>query len=372
MIIKIQNNYFLNCMKTIQLKSLRFQPKSKIKAWEWKLSGLYKFFTSSSIQKKYVDEYNFIWPALIFWTWWSASVHFCDDKFSTSTDCFILKSENEEIDLKYIYYYLSWNINILEQGFKWAWLKHISKEYLWELQIPLPPLLTQKQIIQKLDKLTELISLRKESIKKQEDLTKSIFIEMFWDPMINEKGWEVKKLWFLTNLKQWLQISKPERYITPWEWKFKLLKIWAFQSEENIEYILNPLPTQICDSSDLIMSRTWEYAWKVLTWEIWVYHNNTFLIKVNNFQELNNLYLFHFLSFEHIFNILNKKAKKSGQPDLNHWIFKDLEIPLPPISLQNKFAEIVQKNEENIKKQKESLEKLKELYNWVMQESFRF
>jgi type I restriction enzyme S subunit len=50
---------------------------------------------------------------------------------------------------------------------------------LQKIQIPLPSLPTQKQIIQKLDKLSELISLRKESIKKQEDLTKSIFIEMF-------------------------------------------------------------------------------------------------------------------------------------------------------------------------------------------------
>jgi restriction endonuclease S subunit len=46
-------------------------------------------------------------------------------------------------------------------------------------------------------------------------------------------------------------------------------------------------------------------------------------------------------------------------------------IFLPPISLQNKFASIVEKNEENIRKQKESLNKLEELYNGVMQESFR-
>jgi type I restriction enzyme S subunit len=50
---------------------------------------------------------------------------------------------------------------------------------------------------------------------------------------------------------------------------------------------------------------------------------------------------------------------------------KNLQIPLPPISLQNKFASIVEKNEEIIGKQKESLKKLEELYSGIMQESFR-
>ena len=134
-------------MQKIKLWQLQFQPKSKIKAWEQKKSGLYKFFTSSSIQKSYIDEYSHIWPALIFWTWWSASVHFCDEIFSTSTDCFVLKANDENINLKYVSYYLKGNINILENWFKWAGLKHISKEYLSNIDIPLPSLEQQKQIV---------------------------------------------------------------------------------------------------------------------------------------------------------------------------------------------------------------------------------
>ena len=58
--------------------------------------------------------------------------------------------------------------------------------------------------------------------------------------------------------------------------------------------------------------------------------------------------------------------------ELKIFILKDLKILLPNIKIQNKFAEIVQKNEENIKKQKESLVKLEELYGASMQESFSF
>lgn len=338
-------------MQTIRLKSLQFQPKSKKKAWEWKSSGLYKFFSSSNIQKKFIDEADFVWPALIFWTWWSASVHFCDENFSTSTDCFIVKTDNKEIDLKYIYYYLSWNISILEQGFKWAWLKHISKEYLWELQIPLPPLSHQKQIIQKLDTLTNLINLRKLSIEKTEKLTKSIFIEMFWDPMINEKGWEVKQFIDVLKLSRWFDLPKQDR------------KDWIYP---------------ICASNWIIdynnsykVKWPWLVTWR--SWSIWF----AYLIKTDYWplntslysQEYNwNLiYLVYFINFYD----LNRFVHWAWVPTLNRNLFHDKLISFPPISLQNKFASIVEKNEENIRKQKESLKKLEELYSGIMQESFR-
>ena len=65
------------------------QPKSKIKAGEGKNTGKYKFFTSSNSQNKFVDEYQYDEPALIFGTGGSASIHFCDEKFATSTDCLV-------------------------------------------------------------------------------------------------------------------------------------------------------------------------------------------------------------------------------------------------------------------------------------------
>ena len=89
--------------------------------------------------------------------------------------------------MEYLYYYLRTNISILENGFKGAGLKHISKEYLSEIQIPLPSLEEQKSIITKLDKLIELIDLKTEAIRKTEELTKSVFLEMFGDPAVNEK-----------------------------------------------------------------------------------------------------------------------------------------------------------------------------------------
>ena len=60
--------------------------------------------------------------------------------------------------------------------------------------IPLPPKSTQLAIVSELDKINELIRLKKEQLKDFDNLAQSLFYEMFGDPVENEKGWEVKKL----------------------------------------------------------------------------------------------------------------------------------------------------------------------------------
>lgn len=60
--------------------------------------------------------------------------------------------------------------------------------------MPLPPKPTQLAIVAELDKINELIQLKKQQLKDYDQLAQSIFYEMFGDPVENEKGWEVKKL----------------------------------------------------------------------------------------------------------------------------------------------------------------------------------
>mgnify|MGYP002767295666 CR=1 FL=1 len=67
------------------------------------------------------------------------------------------------------------------------------KGYLRQ-NIPLPPKSTQLAIVSELDKINELIRLKKEQLKDFDNLAQSIFYEMFGDPVENEMGWEVKKL----------------------------------------------------------------------------------------------------------------------------------------------------------------------------------
>ena len=63
-----------------------------------------------------------------------------------------------------------------------------------KIRIPVPVLATQLSIVSELDKLNELIQIKKEQLKAYDALAQSIFYEMFGNPVENEKGWEVKKL----------------------------------------------------------------------------------------------------------------------------------------------------------------------------------
>ena len=165
----------------IELKKVLFpQPKSKIKAGDGKVEGEYKFFTSSPIQSKFIDEANYDKPALIFGTGGNASVHYCDEPFSTSTDCLVMYGRSQ-IELETIYNYLKSNIGILENGFKGAGLKHISKEFILAIEIELPSEEIQLEFLQKNRIIDGLIEAKQAQLHLSEELVKSRFIEMFGD-----------------------------------------------------------------------------------------------------------------------------------------------------------------------------------------------
>jgi len=172
-----------------------YENKSKIKAGDGLQTGKHPFYTSSNELSKYLDEYSFNKTSLIFGTGGNASIHYVDIPFSVSTDCLVAFAKDpSKAYPKFAYYYLYGNINLLEEGFKGAGLKHISKGYINEILIPLPPLATQKRIAEILDAADALRRKDQELLKKYDDLAQAIFIDMFGDPVKNDKGWDVKKM----------------------------------------------------------------------------------------------------------------------------------------------------------------------------------
>lgn len=73
-------------------------------------------------------------------------------------------------------------------------IKHLVKSSLMSIPIPVAPIENQQAIVAELDKINELIGLKKSQLSDLDSLAQSIFYEMFGDPVENEKGWEVKKL----------------------------------------------------------------------------------------------------------------------------------------------------------------------------------
>lgn len=100
----------------------------------------------------------------------------------------------EDVDGQYLYYCMlarSINLQALGNG---ATFKEVSKKTVEEFEIPLPPLDEQKRIGAILDKADVIRRKRQQAINLADDFLRSVFLDMFGDPVSNPKSWEVKKL----------------------------------------------------------------------------------------------------------------------------------------------------------------------------------
>jgi type I restriction enzyme, S subunit len=157
-------------------KYIIFEKKSSRRAGEGLSDGEYPFFTSSPIQSKRIDEADYGGEYLIFGTGGSASLHYYNGKFSTSADCFVIKSL--KMRLKYIYYHLLRNFEVLEKGFVGGALKHLSKRYLQNIDIGTPSLTEQERIISVLDQETNTNEDLKNHLIKTFNLKKKLTDEI--------------------------------------------------------------------------------------------------------------------------------------------------------------------------------------------------
>lgn len=98
------------------------------------------------------------------------------------------------IDSRFIAYSLYAQRFVLESIANAPVVPIINKTDFSKIRIGIPPQSTQLAIVSELDKINELIRLKKEQLKDFDNLAQSLFYEMFGDPVENEKGWEVKKL----------------------------------------------------------------------------------------------------------------------------------------------------------------------------------
>ena len=150
----------MNCEKTKIEDICQFLGKSKRQASYGKLNGNYPFFTSSQSITKFVDDPDYDAESLIIGTGGFANVKY-GKKFSCSTDNIVLTSN--KVDIKFLYYYLLININLLQNGFVGTGLKHISKEYIKKIKISVPSVNKQREIVEYCEKIDN-------AINREEDL----------------------------------------------------------------------------------------------------------------------------------------------------------------------------------------------------------
>lgn len=352
------------------------QPKSKIKASDGKSEGKYKFFTSSPMQTRFIDEANYDKPSLIFGTGGNASVHFCDEPFSTSTDCLVMYGRNK-IELESIYNYLKGNISLLEHGFKGAGLKHISKDYILAIEIELPSEVMQHEFLQKNRIVDEIIEAKRTQLLLSEDLVKSRFIELFGDVMRNSKSWKVYSIAEISSSRLGKMLDTKQQtgkcsypYLANFnvQWfSFNLdnLNQMDFNEAEQIEFELRNGDLLVCEGGEIGRCAVWHNEIKPCFFQKALHR-----VRCNR-QLVHPYYLAWWFKYNCDHNgfeaIAGAKATIAHLPGVK---LKQLQVAVPPVEFQEQFAAFVEQVDKSKFEIQQSLEKLEILKKSLMQQYF--
>ena len=285
---------------------------------------------------------------------------------------------------KYLFYYLkSIRPKVLHDAYGGA-QPHISQGYVKELKIPLPPLDQQKKIAAILDAADDYRQKTKVLITKYDELTQSLFLDMFGDPVTNPKGWEIKSLSeFIKSLNTGVSVNSTNKEFK--EGDFGILKTSCVYSgifrpseakvirEDEYERMrLSP------EADSIIISRmnTTELVGKSVYIEN--DHNNLFLPdRLWQTEKAELLYdvrwLSHALSFQSFSNEIGKISSGTSGSMKNISKKNYLKLPMiyPPLDLQNQFAKRVQAIEAQKAQAQASLAQAEDLFNSLLQRAFK-
>ena len=253
---------------------------------------------------------------------------------------------------RYLYYYLDSPIveDLIFQSNNGSSQPNLSAKSVASFPIPIPPLSVQSSIVSELDCINDIIEMKREQIKELDALAQSIFYDMFGDPIQNEKGWEVKKLGDVAEITSGGTPSRkyPEYFTGNINWYSagELNSLFLPDSIEKITQIaIEESSAKIFRKNSLMVGMYDTAAFKlgILTKDS---ASNQACANVDLHTD-NVIWLYFLL------DLMKEEALKhrhgARQKNLNVGFIKSFSIPLPPLSLQQSFAEKI----EAIEKQKE-------------------
>lgn len=280
------------------------------------------------------------------------------------------------IDSNYLYYWLKANQKTLEHFANKAVVPILNGKNLKNIKFQYPNSLPeQKRIAQLLDTADALRQKDKALLAAYDELLESVFLEMFGDKL-ELKGWNIKKLndvcqkitdgthyppKFIDSGIPFLLISN----IVDNEINFDTKK---FISEEDYKVLLRRTPIE---KGDLLYTTVGSYGNPAIVKgdKKFMFQRHIGYLKPKH-DLVNYYFLFGMLKSHIVKRQVDRVVKGIAQKTLNLRELKNIKIMLPPISLQNKFAEIVQ----NIEAQKErvrlQLKESEDLFGALMQGVF--
>lgn len=291
----------------------------------------------------------------------------------------ILRIDQSKAYPKYIFWHLYYlhSIGTTEAlQNKTTGIRNLQIKRYMAQEIHLPPLSVQKNITHRLEHINSLIDMRKEQIDKLNSLVKSQFIEMFGDPLVSDSQWITMPL--KTVCKSILGGGTPskrraEYYLgdIPWVTPKDMKSLIIDDSQDHIteEAILNSTTKLVPTGSVLMVIRS-----GILKHTLPVAINTkpvtinqdmkAFVPKANIVAE----YLLYF--FKSIDVEVLGKVRSFTADNIDFKEFQKRNIPVPPVALQNRFAEFSQRIDETKLAIQKSLVETETLKQALMQQYF--
>lgn len=284
---------------------------------------------------------------------------FVETKFWNVDTAFGLNANKEYLLPKFLYYFcLDYNF---ERHNKAVTIPSLTKADLLKIDIPLPPKSTQLAIVSELDKINELIRLKKEQLKDFDNLAQSLFYEMFGDPVENEKGWEVKKIGDLALVKTgpFGSMLHKEDYICDGIPLVNPVHMKDFKIVPDLDFTISKekaseLENYLLKSNDVVFARRGDIGRCAIVSEAeqgFICGTGSLFVRFS--KEIESIFIMYIIRCDSFSKHLISKAKGATMLNINSNTIADLRIPLPPLPLQRLFAQRI----EQIEREKSEIQK---------------
>ena len=260
--------------------------------------------------------------------------------------------------------------------------KNLSPKWLFEYKIPIYSIERQKEISNTLDKIDLLIILRKQQLAKLDELVKARFVEMFGNPSNNSLGFPYEPLsnclLSIENGKSFVCSNDMRQEENPAILKLSAVTYGVYQQDENKAILDSSMFVKSAEvhKGDLLFTRknTPELV------GMCAYVNDTapnlmmpdLIFRLNTNEKINKIFLWKLINHKFfrgkIQNIATGSAKSMS--NISKERLEKLAIILPPLHLQNDFAALVERVDQQKQTIQQSLEKLELLKKALMQEYF--
>ena len=290
-----------------------------------------------------------------------------------------LTVNNDICTREYLWYALSSKIDELNSKGTGSTFKAVNKSTLSETEIPLPPLDEQRHIATTLDKVTDLISKRRQQLDKLDELVKARFVEMFGNFIYEHDRWKTCEVGDIADTidphpsHRTPPISAngvPYIGIADCDYTTKQIN---FETARKVGYnvLQEHIKRYTLSNGDFIIGKigTIGKPFMVPAKQSYTLSANTVLIKPTK-EKIAPEFLFAVFQSEYMDRIIDAEKKSTSQPAFGIQKVRKIAIPLPPMELQKQFAIFSDQTDKVKVTISHSLEKLETLKKALMQEYF--